>query len=138
MNEKETKRLIEITGQLKKLLDQGPIGPRAASTGNVLIPGDLIDLVWQSIFGKSRKESLGDASAEGAAFVLSVWKGTPVVGWHLNNIPREQIVMVLATAISMVGKRVGDGGIIDDMIVALQALKEHQEFGESTDGQKPN
>lgn len=138
MTENEAKRLSDVTLAIKRLLDQGPIGPRAASTGNVLTPGDLIDLVWQTIFGKSRKESLGDTASGGAAFVLSVWNGTPIVGWHLNNIPREQIIMVLATAISMIGKRIGSAGIIDDMIIALNALKAHQELEQSTEGQKPN
>jgi len=133
LNEEQTKKLVEITKQLKHLLDMGAVGARAASTDNTLAPGDLVDLVWRIIFGKSRQESLGDEQAKGAAFVLSVWNGHPVIGWHLNNIPREQIVMVLATAVAMVGKRVGDGsGIIDATMVALQALKEQEESDTGT------
>lgn len=137
LTEAQAKKLIEITQQLKHLMDMGAIGARAASTDSSLVPGDLIDLTWRLIFGKSREESLKDEKARGAAFVLSVWNGHPMIGWHLNNIPREDIVMILATAVAMVGKRVGDGaGIIDEMIVALEALKQHGELSSPPNDEK--
>ena len=139
LNDEQAKKLFEISAQLKKLLDMGAAGARAASMDSTLAPGDLIDLVWHLMFGKNREECLNDPKKEGAIFLLSVWNGHPILGWHLNNCPKEQIVMILSTAVAMVGKRMGQSeGIIEATISTLEVLKDQQDTEDEKGGDLPH
>lgn len=124
-------QLFEITARLKKLLDAGPLGPRAASLDNALLPGELVDIIWPLIFGKERE----DCDERGGIFVLGTWKDQPIMTWHLNKMPVCEIISLLAVTVGMIGQRLGHS-VIDQMIEALQTLKDRQEIADATDGQK--
>jgi hypothetical protein len=123
-------QLLEMTARLKKLLDTGPLGPRAASLDNALLPGEVVDILWPIIFGKDRDK----CEEPGGVFVLGTWKDQPIMTWHLNKMPIGEVISLLAVTVGMIGQRVGRS-VIDDMITALTALKERQEMAERTEGQ---
>lgn len=123
-------RAIQLTAALQGILEKGNIGERAAANGRPLMPGEVVDLVWQVVFGKSREDSEHE---RGAAFVLAMYGTQPILGWHLNKLPVSEIVTLLATTIALVGQRVGRS-IIDEMMQALTVLKERQTIEDSTEG----
>ena len=122
-------QMFELAAKLKKLVDAGALGPRAASLDNALIPGDVVDLLWMIIFGKTKEE----CETKGGIFVLGMWKEQPLMSWHLNNIDVREIISLLAATVGMIGERLGRS-VIDDMITALTALRERQDIAEATDG----
>lgn len=135
MGEKiDPQRAVKLTLALKKILEKGDIGELAKARDNPLIPGEVVDLVWQIIFGKSREESIDE---RGATFVLAMYGKQPLLGWHLSKLPVNEIITLLATTVGLVGQRVGRS-IIDEMIQALTMLKERQQLEDATDGQTPN
>lgn len=125
-------QLLEMTAKLKKLLDAGALGPRAASLDNALLPGEVIDVLWPIVFGKERDK----CEEQGGIFVLGTWKNQPIMTWHLNKMPIREVISLLAVTVGMIGQRLGKS-VIDEMIKALTALKERQEMAENTEGQTP-
>lgn len=134
MAEIDPQRALELTISLKKILEKGIVGESAKASDNPLMPGDVIDLVWNIIFGKNRNDSLDE---KGAAFVLAVYGDQPLLGWHLSKMPVNDIVTLLATTVGLVGKRIGRS-IIDETIQALGTLKDQEDLENRTAGQKPN
>jgi len=129
-----TREQIMAMGMLlTKLVDTGALGPRAASTENPLLPGAVLDLLWTLMFGKSKEE----CDVKGGLFVLGTWKDQPVMSWHLNKINITEIISLLAVTVGMIGERAGHS-VIDDMIDALNALKEKQDLEQATDEQPSN
>ena len=126
-------QIMEMGMALKKLVETGALGPRAASIDNPLLPGEMLDLLWTLIFGKSKEE----CDTKGGLFVLGTWKDQPIMSWHLNKINVQEIIALLAVTVGMIGERVGHS-VIDDMISALNALREKQDFEQATDGQSAN
>lgn len=138
LSEEQTKRLLEISGQLKQMLDMGALAPRAASMNSTLAPGVLVDMVWNIIFGKAREESLADEKNSSGLFLLSVWNGNPMMTWHLNHVPKEHVIMLLSTAVAMAGQRFGNNTeIIDKTISTLEALKKNL-LEDDDSGEKPH
>jgi len=126
-------QIMEMGMALKKLVETGALGPRAASIGNPLLPGEVLDLLWTLVFGKAKEE----CSVEGGLFILGTWKDQPLMSWHLNKINVQEVVALLAVTVGMIGERVGHS-VIDDMIMALNALKETQNFDGAGNNQPVN
>ena len=126
-------QIMEMGMSLKKLVDTGALGPRAASIENPLLPGEILDLLWTLIFGKSKEE----CKIGGGLFVLGTWKDQPIMSWHLNKINIQEIIALFAVTVGMIGERVGHS-VVDDMIQALIVLKEKQTFDQSADEQSGN
>ena len=127
-------QLVVLTERLKKLVDSGALGPRAASLENALLPGEVLDILWMLVFGKDKDE----CDVGGGLFVLGTWKDQPIMSWHLNKINVQEIISLLAVTVGMIGERLGNKSVIDDMITALNALKERQELDDATDGESVN
>lgn len=127
-------RALKLSLALKEILEKGDLGDRAKATDNPFVPGKVIDLIWQIIFGKSKEESLDEP---GAAFVLALAGKQPIMGWHLNNVPPSEVITLLATTVALVGQRIGRS-ILAETIQALMALKEREEVESATDGKSVN
>ena len=126
-------KMVEITEKIKKLFGVGPLGARAASTDNPMLPGEFMDLVWYLIFGRARQED----DTRGAAFVFGMWKDQPLLGWDIKELPRGELISLLAMSIAMIGRK-GGKSIIPEMISSLQALQGRDELEQATEGQAPN
>lgn len=118
----DPQRALQLTAALQGILEKGDVGERAAKADRPLMPGEVLDLVWQIVFGKSREDSTHE---RGAVFVLALYGNQPLLGWHLNKLPVSEIVTLLATTVALVGQRDG-WGIIDEMMQALTVLKDRQ------------
>lgn len=122
-------QMVEITGALKTLFDSGFLGPRAASRDNPMLPQELLNLVWYTLFGKSMQE----CDTPGAVFVFGMWKDQPLLGWSIKELPRGELVSLLAMSVAMIGRKSGKS-IIPEMIAALQKLQERDELEQDTEG----
>lgn len=131
-------QMVKIVEKLKKLFDAGALGSRAASTDNPMLPGEFMDLVWYLIFGRERQED----DTRGAAFIFGMWKDQPLLSWNIKELPRGELVSLLAMSIAMIGRK-GGKSIVPEMISALSAIQEREdaesaELEQDTAGQKPH
>jgi hypothetical protein len=97
-----------------------PIAGQMAAAGRALLPGQLLELNRQLLFGDGRQAN--DPDSRRALIMLGFAAGSPLLGWRFEGAPVNEVIGVICVALGMMAEHMGVE-VIEKTASALEVLR---------------